>query len=216
MVASFKSYSISKEQSIYHSSQPQNSNQDYSVPVVQLPWNTHTHTQPFYCFSGICPGPPGWASTRKVKPILIYWSKLEIVSGSGICWAICKSAPHPRQPVAMESNKKIVRSQEEQISRAEILHLLWLIKHDQSFASCEDLIIVLHASFSDPFAHDMNLRATKASYSMAFGLGPYFYEACVSDSKMHGTACWLMKQQQIRNWSNSISMFGTGADLMTR
>jgi len=22
----------------------------------------------------------------------------EIVSGSGICWAICKSAPHPRQP----------------------------------------------------------------------------------------------------------------------
>ena len=22
----------------------------------------------------------------------------EIVNGSGICWAICKSAPHPRQP----------------------------------------------------------------------------------------------------------------------
>ena len=31
-----------------------------------------THTQPFYCSSGMCPGPPG------------------------ICWAICKSAPHPR------------------------------------------------------------------------------------------------------------------------
>jgi len=43
----------------------------------------------------------------------------------------------------MESNKKIVRSQEEQISRAEILHLLRLIKHDQFFASCEDLIKVL-------------------------------------------------------------------------
>ena len=40
----------------------------------------HTHTQPFYCSSGICPGPPGWAGTRKVKPrrlkpIWIYWSK---------------------------------------------------------------------------------------------------------------------------------------------
>jgi len=39
-----------------------------------------THTQPFYCSSGICPGPPGWAGTRKVKPgrvkpIWIYWSK---------------------------------------------------------------------------------------------------------------------------------------------
>jgi len=42
--------------------------------------HTHTHTQPFYCSSGICPGPPGWARTRKVKPgrlkpIWIYWSK---------------------------------------------------------------------------------------------------------------------------------------------
>ena len=41
---------------------------------------THTHTQPFYCSSEICPGPPGWAGTRKVKPgrlkpIWIYWSK---------------------------------------------------------------------------------------------------------------------------------------------
>jgi len=42
--------------------------------------HTHTHTQPFYCSSGICPGQPGWAGTRKVKPgrlkpIWIYWSK---------------------------------------------------------------------------------------------------------------------------------------------
>ena len=27
----------------------------------------NTHTQLFYCSSGICPGPPGWAGTRKVK-----------------------------------------------------------------------------------------------------------------------------------------------------
>ena len=41
--------------------------------------NTH-NTQPFYCWSGICPGPPGSAGTRKIKPsrlkpIWIYWSK---------------------------------------------------------------------------------------------------------------------------------------------
>ena len=50
----------------------------------RLEWDwcalTHTHTQPFYCWSGICPGPPGSAGTRKVKPrrlkpIWIYWSK---------------------------------------------------------------------------------------------------------------------------------------------
>jgi len=57
----------------------------------------HTHTQPFYCWSGICPGPPGSAGTRKVKPRRlkpIWILEQEIVSGSGICWAICKSAPH--------------------------------------------------------------------------------------------------------------------------
>ena len=47
--------------------------------------NTHTHTQLFYCSSGTCPGPPGWAGTRKVKtrkvkPICIYWSKRQWVA----------------------------------------------------------------------------------------------------------------------------------------
>ena len=35
--------------------------------------------------------------TRQVKTNLDLLEQ-EIVSGSGICWAICKSAPHPRQP----------------------------------------------------------------------------------------------------------------------
>ena len=35
--------------------------------------------------------------TRKVKTNLDLLEQ-EIVSGSGICWAICRSAPHPRQP----------------------------------------------------------------------------------------------------------------------
>ena len=35
--------------------------------------------------------------TRKVK-INLDLLEQEIVSGSGISWAICKSAPHPRQP----------------------------------------------------------------------------------------------------------------------
>jgi len=53
-------------------------------------YHTHIHTPPFHG-PGFCLGLPGWASTRKVKPIWIYWSKR--VSGSGISWAICKSAP---------------------------------------------------------------------------------------------------------------------------
>ena len=39
---------------------------------------------------------PGWAGTRKVKPVWILL-KQETVSGSGIRWAICKSALSSRQ-----------------------------------------------------------------------------------------------------------------------
>ena len=54
--------------------------------------NTRTHIR----LTAICPGLPGWAGTRKVKPIWILL-KQETVSGSGISWAICKSAPRSRQ-----------------------------------------------------------------------------------------------------------------------
>jgi len=42
------------------------------------------------------PGQPRWAGTRKVKAVWIL-VKQETVSGSGISWAICKSAPCCRQ-----------------------------------------------------------------------------------------------------------------------
>ena len=58
----------------------------YLVPIA------HTHT----CLTAFCPGLPGWAGSRKVKPIWILL-KQETVSGSGIRWAICKSAPRSRQ-----------------------------------------------------------------------------------------------------------------------
>ena len=54
--------------------------------------HTHTHTR----LTALCPGLPGWAGTRKVKPIWIIL-KQETASGSGISWAICKSTPHSRQ-----------------------------------------------------------------------------------------------------------------------
>ena len=53
-------------------------------------WNTQTH------LTALCPGLPRWAGTRKVKPIWILL-KQETVSGSGISWAICISAPRSRQ-----------------------------------------------------------------------------------------------------------------------
>ena len=56
----------------------------------QLIWDYYTRLMAL--FSGL----PRWAGTRKVKPIWILL-KQETVSGSGISWAICKSAPRSRQ-----------------------------------------------------------------------------------------------------------------------
>ena len=57
---------------------------------ISMKYNTHT------CLTALCPGLPRWAGTRKIKPIWILL-KQETVSGSGISWAICKSAPRSRQ-----------------------------------------------------------------------------------------------------------------------
>jgi len=59
--------------------------------IITANFNTHTHTRLTALFLGL----PRWASTRKVKPIWILL-KQETVSGSGISWAICKSAPRSR------------------------------------------------------------------------------------------------------------------------
>jgi len=55
---------------------------------------THTHTRTH--LTALFPGLPGWGGTGKVKPIWILL-KQDRMSGSGISWAICKSAPHSRQ-----------------------------------------------------------------------------------------------------------------------
>ena len=52
------------------------------------------HTHPF---NGHCLEIPRWAGTRKVKPVWILL-KQETVSGSGISWAICKSAHYSKHP----------------------------------------------------------------------------------------------------------------------
>ena len=56
----------------------------------------YTHTRLTVLFLGL----PRWAGSRKVKPIWILL-KQETVSGSGISWAICKSAPCCRQTTTL-------------------------------------------------------------------------------------------------------------------
>ena len=63
------------------------------IPVTSKYTYYGIHTHPF---NGPFPGLPRWASTRKVKQIWILL-KQETVSGSGISWAVCKSAPRSRQ-----------------------------------------------------------------------------------------------------------------------
>ena len=77
---------------------PTNTTFPYALKVTT---HTHTHTTIlllFWNMSGttrVSRYQKG--KTRKVKANLDLLEQ-EIVSGSGICWAIWKSAPHPRQP----------------------------------------------------------------------------------------------------------------------
>ena len=60
-----------------------------AVPHLKV-YPPHTHLM------AIFPGLPRWAGTRKVKPIWILLNQ-ETVSGSGISWAMCKSASRSRE-----------------------------------------------------------------------------------------------------------------------
>jgi len=63
---------------------------------VQVDTHARTHTHTHARLTALCLGLPGWAGSKKVKPVWILL-KQETVSGSGIRWAICKSAPCSRQ-----------------------------------------------------------------------------------------------------------------------
>jgi len=68
-----------------------------TTPITHTHTHTHAHAHTHVLrLTRFCQGLPGWASSRKVKPIWILL-KQETVIGSGISCAICKSAPHPRQ-----------------------------------------------------------------------------------------------------------------------
>ena len=86
---------ISGKTSIPELHAPGNCNTYTSLHTLKLQKKrarAHTHTR----LTALFPGLPRWAGTRKVKPIWIL-VKQGTVSGSGISWAICKSAPCSRQ-----------------------------------------------------------------------------------------------------------------------
>ena len=64
---------------------------DCPPSTLTITWQS-THTR----LTALCPGLSRWAGTTKVKPIWILLEQ-EIVSDSGISWAICKSAASSRQ-----------------------------------------------------------------------------------------------------------------------
>ena len=69
---------------------------DVSIKAPQISSGYYYYTHTNSRLMALCPGLPGWAGTRKVKPIRILL-KQETVNGSGISWAKCKSAPRSRQ-----------------------------------------------------------------------------------------------------------------------
>ena len=68
----------------------------YGVSWNMLYLPSHNNYYYYTRSTALFPGLSRWASTRKVKPIWILL-KQETASGSGISWAICKSAPSSRQ-----------------------------------------------------------------------------------------------------------------------
>ena len=65
-----------------------------------------THTNPFYAPLEFVHDSPSELVPKKVKPIWILL-KQETLSGNGISWTICKSAPRPRQTTRPASHNSV-------------------------------------------------------------------------------------------------------------
>jgi hypothetical protein len=71
---------------------------------------------------------------------------------------------------------------DDQVTRAEILMLFRLVKHNYSIASYDDLTEVLKLAMpDDDVVRDMSLASTKCSYSIAYGLGKYYHVELIKD-----------------------------------
>jgi len=76
----------------------------YSIKALKARRRLHTHTHTR--LTALCPGLPGLSRYQKGKPIWILL-KQETVSGSGISWAACKSAPCSRQITTPASHHSV-------------------------------------------------------------------------------------------------------------
>jgi len=88
----FKMIAVGHRRFFGHIFGPPTMNIWWSLSLCKVCWSrccsfaNITHTP----ITALFPGLPGWASTRKVRPVWILL-KQETVSGRGISWAICKS-----------------------------------------------------------------------------------------------------------------------------
>ena len=83
-------------------------NENQFLEIVNLTINTHTIVLLLFWNMSETTRVSRYqkGKTRKSKTNLDLLEQ-EIVSDSGICWAICKSAPHPRQPCQHPTNLTI-------------------------------------------------------------------------------------------------------------
>ena len=99
---------------------------------------TQTHTR----LTALFPGLPGWAGTRKVKPIWILL-KQETVSGSGISWAICKSAPRSRQVTTPAPHHSVVYRPDALPAAQPTVskHFIFRREHNRQSGLCNNLVV---------------------------------------------------------------------------
>ena len=88
---------------------------------------THTH------LTALCLGLPGWAGTRKVKQTWILL-KQETVSGSGIHWAICKSAPRSGQITMPAPHHSVFYRSDALLATQPMASVYW--RHHCSYCYC--------------------------------------------------------------------------------
>ena len=145
--------------------------------------STHTHTR----LTAFCPGLPVWAGARKVKPIWILL-KQEAVSGSGISWAVCKSAPRSRQITTPVPHRSV-------FYRPDALPAAQptASKHWRQSMHCRFCEMVEHPSVCpiDRQLHLVGLLLSALQAGWLVGWSRYWLTVCAgAQQQMQAVSCW--------------------------
>lgn len=99
--------------------------------------------------------------------------------------AVSAQEPVPVRTVVTKARKITAFTSRDDVTRAEILWTMKMVKNHYSYRSSDDMKLLFQSMFPDSsIAKRLSIGRTKVSYIVSFGLAPYLHQAVIDGVKL--------------------------------